>query len=129
MISMLEFRLGRALDGFQLDVDLVAPPESIVVLFGPSGAGKSMSLGAIAGLVPLDSGRIVVDGRVLLDSTKGINLPPQQRRIGLVRQDLALFPHLTVEQNIAYGLFREPAQIVRARTDNLLRLMHLEGLG
>ncbi len=126
---MLEFQLRRRLDGFQLDLDLAAPPESIIVLFGPSGAGKSMTLGAIAGFIPLDAGRIVVDGRVLLDSAKGIDLPPQQRRIGLVRQDLALFPHLTVEQNIAYGLFREPAHTVRERTDNLLCLMHLDGLG
>ncbi len=126
---MLEFRLCRRLDGFLLDIDLAAPAQSIVVLFGPSGAGKSMTLGAIAGLVPLDSGRIVVGTHVLLDSAKGINLPPQRRRIGLVRQDLALFPHLTVEQNIGYGLFREPAHIVRERTRALLHTMHLDGLG
>ncbi len=126
---MLEFHLRKRLDGFELKVDLTAPAVSVVVLFGPSGAGKSMTLGAVAGFVPLDSGRIVVGGRVLLDSAQGSNLPPQQRRIGLVRQDLALFPHLTIEQNIAFGLFRETAATARARTNELLGLMHLDGLG
>lgn len=126
---MLEFHLRKQLDGFELKVDLSAPPESIVVLFGPSGAGKSMTLGAVAGFLPLDAGRIVVGARVLLDSEKGINLAPQQRRIGLVRQDLSLFPHLTVEQNIAFGLFRERPNTARARTQDLLRLVHLDGLG
>ena len=64
----------------------------------------------------------------MFDSSAGINLAPQQRNIGLVKQDLALFPHLTVEQNVAYGLSRSPRSLRRERSQELLRLMHLEGM-
>lgn len=126
---MIEISIRRRLAGFDLAVDLESVEDQIVVLFGPSGAGKSMTLASVAGLVAPDSGRIVAGKRVLFDSTSGINLPPQQRKIGLVKQDLALFPHLTVEENIAYGLSRAPRRFIRERSQELLRLMHLEGMG
>ncbi|MER1941333.1 MULTISPECIES: sulfate/molybdate ABC transporter ATP-binding protein [unclassified Castellaniella] len=75
-----------------------------VALFGPSGAGKSLTMQAIAGLLRPDEGRIVVDGRVLFDHATHINVPPPQRHLGYLFQDYALFPHLTVCQNIAFGL-------------------------
>ena len=75
----------------------------VVVLFGPSGSGKSLTLQSIAGLVSPDSGRIMLGNRALFDSTKGINIPSRQRGIGYVFQDYALFPHLTVAENVGYG--------------------------
>lgn len=75
-----------------------------VVLFGPSGAGKSLTLRAIAGLLRPDGGVIRMHGRPLFDAAAGIDLSPQRRRIGYVFQDYALFPHLTVRQNIGFGL-------------------------
>ncbi len=76
----------------------------IAVLFGPSGAGKTLTLHAIAGLVKPDKGRIRVNGRIYFDSERNINLSPQERRVGYVFQNFALFPHLTVEKNIMFGL-------------------------
>ena len=76
-------------------------------MLGASGCGKSLTLRCIAGIVKPDKGRIVLNGRVLFDSEKGIDLPPQQRRIGYLFQNYALFPNMTVEQNIACGLCNE----------------------
>jgi len=88
---------------FDLAVDLELPI-GITILFGASGAGKTTILDCIAGLTTPDSGKIAVDGRVLFDSAQRVNVPVPQRRIGYVFQDLALFPHLTVEANVEYGL-------------------------
>ncbi|MFC0168809.1 ATP-binding cassette domain-containing protein [Pseudoduganella danionis] len=77
-----------------------------VVIYGASGAGKSMLLKALAGLVTPDQGRIELGGRCLYASAQGINLPPQQRELAYLFQDYALFPHLNVRQNIAFGLQR-----------------------
>jgi molybdate transport system ATP-binding protein len=90
---------------FELDVTLRSDAGSMV-LFGPSGAGKSLTLQAIAGLITPDAGRIEFNGRVLFDADAGICLPPQQRRVIYLFQDYALFPHLTVAQNIAFALRR-----------------------
>jgi molybdate transport system ATP-binding protein len=125
---MLEISIRKCLGEFALDVEVAAPENQIIVLFGPSGAGKSLTLGAIAGFITPDAGRIFAGGRVLFDSDRQVNLPPQQRHIGLVKQGLALFPHLTVQQNIAYGLFRQPASRQGERVEELLRLMNLDGL-
>jgi len=77
-----------------------------VVLFGPSGAGKSLTLKAVAGLLRPDTGVIRMHGQRLFDQVAGINLSPQRRRVGYVFQDYALFPHLTVRQNVGFGLQR-----------------------
>jgi len=98
--------------------------ERFVVLFGASGSGKTSTMRALAGLDRPDAGRIVVAGRTLFDSQNGINLPPQQRNIGYVFQDYALFPHLTVEQNLAFAL--RPSLWGRlSRADNLRLEEHL----
>jgi molybdate transport system ATP-binding protein len=78
--------------------------EKFVVLFGPSGSGKTMTIRAIAGLLSPDKGQIVVGGRTLLNTSQGINIQARHRKIGYVLQDYALFPHLTVEKNIGFGL-------------------------
>lgn len=88
---------------FRLEAAFEAEHDRIVV-FGPSGSGKSITLQCIAGLVKPDGGRIQIGERVLFDSTTGIDLRPQLRNVGFVFQDYALFPHLSVEQNVAFGL-------------------------
>ncbi len=78
-----------------------------LVLFGPSGAGKTQTLKMLAGIARADSGRVAIAGRVLYDAAAGIDLAPQQRQLACVFQDYALFPHLTVRQNVAFA--RQPA--------------------
>lgn len=93
------------LPAFTLDAGFRVPP-GLSVLFGPSGAGKSLTLQAIAGLAPLDEGRVALGQRALVDTAFGVSLAPRQRHIGYVPQQYALFPHLTVAQNVAYALPR-----------------------
>ena len=88
---------------FELEVAFNAEHERTVV-FGPSGSGKSITLQCIAGLLRPDEGRIEVGSRVLYDSAAGIDLPPQVRNVGHLVQDYALFPHMSVEENVAFGL-------------------------
>lgn len=90
-------------EAFRLDVALAISPGRTVVLLGPNGAGKSTVVAVLAGLVALDEGRIELDGRVLDAPGRGIFLPPEERRIGVVFQDYILFPHLTVAENVAFG--------------------------
>jgi molybdate transport system ATP-binding protein len=96
-------RAGK--QSFQLDVRLKTDSQRIVIL-GPSGSGKSLTLKAIAGLLRPDAGHIRIDDRVLFDAGRGIDLAPQKRELAYVFQDYALFPHLTVRQNIAFPLVR-----------------------
>jgi len=103
---MLNVEVEKRLPGFCLDAAFAAGDE-LVVLFGPSGAGKSLTLQAIAGIVVPDRGRIALNGATLFDSASGVNLPPQRRRVGYVPQSYALFPHLSVEENVAYGVPRD----------------------
>ena len=100
----MNIQIEKKLGAFALNVALDAPEKRVTVLFGPSGAGKSMTLAAIAGFVTPDAGIIRIGERTLFASSLAIALPPQQRHIGLVSQDLALFPHLTVEQNVGFFL-------------------------
>jgi len=101
-------RLSRA---FELDAALTVPEGAAVsILFGPSGAGKSTLLRVIAGLTRADEGRVEFGGRVWFDSARGIDLAPQERRAGFLFQDYALFPHLTVAQNVGYAASAESAR-------------------
>ncbi len=124
---MLEIGVTLRLTEFSLDFQIEAL-EGITVLFGPSGSGKSLTLQCVAGLVRPDEGRIVVGGEVLFDSRAGVELPPQRRRVGYVPQDYALFPHVTVAQNIAFGLDGWPRDRVGQAVDEMLELMGLQGL-
>ena len=85
-------------------------PGGITGLLGASGCGKSMTLKAIAGIEKPDAGRIVLDGRVLFDSEKKVNLKPQDRKVGYLFQNYALFPNMTVEKNILCGPVRGKGQ-------------------
>ena len=90
-------------DGFTLDVELTAAADETVAVLGPNGAGKTTLLRALAGLDELE-GRVVLDGEVLDDSARGVYVPPERRRAGLVFQDHVLFPHLSAVENVAFGL-------------------------
>lgn len=121
----LTARIQKCYGDFLLDVDLTA--EDSLALLGASGCGKSATLKCIAGVDHPDRGRIELDGRVLFDSEAGIDLPPRERRVGLLFQSCALFPHMTVERNISVCLGRLDRRKRRERTAELLALLHLEG--
>ena len=103
----VQVSLQHAFASFALDVAFEVPA-GVTALFGPSGAGKSSVIKAVAGLMRPDRGLIRAGAQVLLDTDKGINLPPHRRRIGCVFQDDRLFPHLTVRQNLVYGRWFTP---------------------
>jgi molybdate transport system ATP-binding protein len=125
---VLEVKLRKTLPGFNLAVDLSIEKEILTIL-GPSGSGKTMTLKCIAGLVRPDSGYIRLNGRVLFDSEKNINLPARLRKVGFVFQNYALFPHLTVNDNIAYGQHGRSRLELKNAVSKLLETMHIEGLG
>jgi ABC-type Fe3+/spermidine/putrescine transport system ATPase subunit len=107
------------------DVSFAVPSGQILALLGPSGCGKTTTLRMIAGFVEPDAGTIRIGGRDMRD------VPPHERNVGLVFQDYALFPHLTVEQNIAYGLRQrgDTADLIARRVAEMLALVHLQGFG
>jgi molybdate transport system ATP-binding protein len=96
--------LGVERDGFRLDVSFSAPSGEILAVVGQNGAGKSTVLAAIAGLLPLRRGEVVLDGRLLERVATGVRLAPQAREVGVLFQGLALFDHLSAVDNVAYGL-------------------------
>lgn len=102
---------------------------ALTVLFGPSGAGKTTALRCLAGLERPDRGFIRWGDETWFDSPRGIFVPPQRRRIGYLFQDYALFPHLTVKQNVAYGLHGIPRAERRARIQEIMQVLGLTGLG
>ncbi|WP_244311019.1 molybdenum ABC transporter ATP-binding protein [Roseomonas mucosa] len=112
---MLEVRLRHRfpapapdMPGFAIDAAFASPTPGVTAVFGPSGCGKSTLLAAVAGLLRPREGRIALDGMVLFDSAARRMLPPEQRRCGVVFQDSRLFPHLSVDTNLRYGLRRAP---------------------
>ncbi len=117
---------------FHLDVAFASDAPRLV-LFGASGAGKSLTLMAIAGLARPDRGRVRIDGDALFDGEAGVFVPSRDRGLGYVFQDYALFPHLTVRQNVAFGLargWRNPSKDVRdPRVDTWLGTLGLDRLG
>ena len=124
----LHVDIRKRLGSFTLDVRFDAE-NGITSLLGASGCGKSMTLKCIAGIEKPDEGRIELDGTVLFDSAQKINLPPQKRRVGYLFQNYALFPNMTVRQNILCGPNREKDRGVREeRLRDMLRMMQLEGM-
>ena len=121
----LSKHFGRGKRAFSLDVDYVIPSEpKFAILFGASGPGKTLTLHCLAGLTKPDTGCIAVDERVLFDSQKNICLPARARNIGYMFQDYALFPHLTVLQNVCYSHSRFfPSFIEKAERERCLALL------
>ncbi len=109
----------RLSESFELRASFRASAGFTMIL-GPSGSGKTTLLDCIAGLARPDSGRIAIGERVIFDSARGIDLPPASRRIGYLFQSLALFPHLTVERNVEYGIARMPAAERERRVSAIL---------
>ncbi len=112
---------------FVLDVSIEVSP-GITILFGPSGAGKSTLLDCLAGLTQPDAGRIAVGGDLLFDSSGAIDIPARKRRIAYVFQTLALFPHLSVEENVQYGLSDLREENRRGRVEEILATFRVENL-
>ena len=100
----LKAAVGLRKGTLRLDVELEVGSSGVVVLLGPNAAGKTTLLRALAGLVPLESGRVVLDGVVLEDTAAGVCVPTEQRPVGVVFQDYLLFPHMTALENVAFGL-------------------------
>ncbi len=123
----LEVAIEKQVSDFRLSVEFTADGAPLGLL-GPSGSGKTMTLRAIAGLETPDRGRIVLDGRVLFDSARHINIPARERKVGLLFQHYALFPHLTVAGNIAFGLQRVPESDRARRVTQQLAAAHLDDL-
>ncbi|CCI18419.1 Similar to Q3MGL7_ANAVT Molybdate ABC transporter [Microcystis aeruginosa PCC 9807] len=120
--------IEKYLPGFNLSVTFNCQNQPLGLL-GASGSGKSLILRSLAGVETPSRGRIVLNGRILFDSEKGINLPSRQRCIGFVVQNYALFPHLTVAENIAFGLPQKlPTKIIRQQIANQLELVQLLGM-
>ena len=117
--------IEKAYGTFHLEVSFQAHQETLALL-GASGCGKSLTLKCIAGIERPDSGHIELDGRVLYDSKQRICLPPQQRRVGYLFQQYALFPNMTAEQNIEAGAHHLKKELRRHRVAQLMAMLHLE---
>lgn len=114
---------------FALDLDFKAG-EGVTVIFGPSGAGKTLTLDSIAGFVRPDEGRILLDDRIVFDAQAGVNLQPQARRCGYVFQNYALFPHMSLRENLAFAAERLPRLERHRKTAEMLdrfRLVEVAG--
>jgi len=130
--TSLEVRISKQFasekQSFKLDVDFVAQP-GITILFGASGAGKTSLLDCVAGLTTPESGRIAVDGKAIFDAGTRIDLSTHCRNVGYVFQDLALFPHLTAEQNIRYGLAKLAVAKQQERSSVIMESFRITHLG
>lgn len=123
----LSVNIHKELSDFTLNVQFETDG-GVMALLGASGCGKSMTLKCIAGIETPDRGRIVLGDRVLFDSEQRINLPPQKRRVGYLFQQYALFPHMTVHENLCAALHRLPKEQRDAAAEEKLRAFRLDGL-
>jgi len=123
----LEVDLTKTFPGFTASFQFTLDSTRCGV-FGPSGNGKSTLMHLLAGLLEPDAGSIILDGKRLYDSKRGINLPPEKRRIGVVFQHAHLFPHMSVANNLFYGMKRIPASEREIDPDRLLAILQLENL-
>ncbi|MEE8533206.1 MAG: molybdenum ABC transporter ATP-binding protein [Alphaproteobacteria bacterium] len=125
---MIEVDIRRRIGDFALDVSFACDGGGVIALFGRSGAGKTMLVDLLAGLARPDEGRITIAGRTLFDSSAGIDVAPEHRRLGYVFQDARLFPHLSVRGNLRYGMRRGNDGRSRAEFDRIVGLLGLEAL-
>jgi oligopeptide/dipeptide ABC transporter ATP-binding protein len=128
---MLQARLRKSFAprpdsaGFTLDLELTATA-GVTVLFGPSGAGKTLVLDSVAGFVQPDEGRILLEDDILYDAAAGVHLAPQKRNCGYVFQNYALFPHMTLRENLAFAAERRPRLERHRRVNDMLEKFRLE---
>lgn len=125
ILKNISKNLQGAQDNMCLSLDLNIQPGQLVTLYGESGAGKTSTLRIIAGLMKPNKGSLSVNGKVWFDANQGINLKPQQRKIGYVFQDYALFPNMTVRKNLEFGLQKNDD---RKRVTQLISMVELEAL-
>lgn len=123
----LHVKVRKSFGAFTLDCEFAVPP-GFTILFGASGAGKTTLLDCVAGLTAPDAGRIAAGDRLLFDSNEATNIAVRKRNVGYVMQELALFPHLTVEQNVEYGLTALPHRQRRERCASILKEFRIEQL-
>jgi molybdate transport system ATP-binding protein len=124
---MLDVRVVKHYPGFTLDVAFTTH-SPVVALMGPSGSGKTQTLRAVAGAMRPDGGRIALDGEALFDADAHVDVPLQAREVGYVPQHYALFPHLDVQSNIAFGLKRRRSSATRDRVAEMIDTVGLTGL-
>ena len=124
---MIQLSFEVTLGPFHLAPTLNALP-GITVVFGPSGAGKTLTLEAVAGLLQPDHGHITIDRRPLFDAAAGINVPAHDRNLGYLVQNYGLFPHMSVAQNVAYGLWNLSRNQRDVRVSELLDLLGVQEL-
>ena len=127
-LGSLHVHIRKTFPAFTLETDFTFSP-GITILFGASGTGKTTLLDCIAGLTTPDSGRISIGDRVVFDSEGNINIPARERHAGYVFQDLALFPHLTVESNVAYGISGIHKEERAQRVATILQSLEIAALG
>ncbi|MDD1686556.1 ATP-binding cassette domain-containing protein [Methanoregula sp.] len=127
---MLEAAFTKKLRDFTMDLSFQVRDGEILALMGNNGSGKSTTLNIIAGLLVPDTGRVRLNGTLLSDHADGLSLPMEDRRIGYVFQNAAAFPHLSVSENIAYGLRARglPRTEISERVGQLMDMMHLGDL-
>ncbi len=125
---MLVVDVRRTRGGFHIDAAFRQRQPGVMALFGPSGAGKTSIVNMVAGLLRPDSGRIAVNGLTLFDSARGIDLPPEKRRIGYVFQDGRLLPHLSVRANLTYGLRLTPPAARFVSLDQVVEMLGIDHL-
>ena len=127
---MLEVQIALKRGNFELQLGFCLAECGIAVIFGPSGSGKTSLINCIAGLETPDAGRIVCHGETCFDSQQGINLPPEKRRLGYVFQDARLFPHLSVRDNLGFGLRFHTAQqpLAAPNVDDVADLLDIGSL-
>ena len=124
---LLKFNVTKRVPGFTLECQAAFEP-GVTAVFGPSGSGKTMLLDCIAGLTTPDEGEIEAFGQTLFSSASGLNVPPERRRFGYVFQDSALFPHVSVRDNIMYGHKLTPARLRKIDPARLVELFQLSYL-
>ncbi|UMZ73152.1 sulfate/molybdate ABC transporter ATP-binding protein [Natranaerofaba carboxydovora] len=125
---MLNCNIKKTYENFELDIDLNVEG-GITALFGPSGCGKSLTLRCISGLTEPEEGQVNLNNNIFFDKEKSINTPVKRRNIGFLFQDYALFPHLTVEKNIGFGLKNLSKSEKKEKVNQMLKIMRLDNLG